>query len=109
LINTNQKPKQLQQKLITQQINKADAYSFFNLLTSPELLSVVEEQLPEHRERLYPPTTTLSLFLTQCMNSDSSCQNTVNSHTVAPCVRLVVALFFYIGAGGNYAWKTNTD
>lgn len=82
MINTNQKPKQLQQKLITQQINKADAYSFFNLLTSPELLSVVEEQLPEHRERLYPPTTTLSLFLTQCMNSDSSCQNTVNSHTV---------------------------
>lgn len=82
MINTTQKSKQLQQKLISQQINKADAYSFFNLLTSPELLSVVEDQLPEHRERLYPPTTTLSLFLTQCMNSDSSCQNTVNSHTV---------------------------
>jgi len=82
LINTNHKSKQLQQKFIKQQINKANAYSFFNLLTSPELLSVVEEQLPEHRERLYPPTTTLSLFLTQCMNSDSSCQNTVNSHTV---------------------------
>lgn len=82
MININQKSKQLQQKNITQQINKADAYSFFNLLTSPELLSVVEEQLPEHRERLYPPTTTLSLFLTQCMNNDSSCQNAVNSHTV---------------------------
>lgn len=82
MINTNQKTKQLQQKLITQQKSQTNAYSFFNLLTSPKLLSVVEEQLPEHRERLYPPTTTLSLFLTQCMNSDSSCQNTVNSHTV---------------------------
>ena len=82
MLNTNHKPKKLQQKLITKQVNKANAYNFFNLLTSPELLSIVEEQLPGHRERLYPPTTTLSLFLTQCMNSDSSCQNTVNSHTV---------------------------
>ena len=82
MINPTHKTRQLQQKLITQQANKTDAYSFFNLLTSPELLSVVDDQLPEHRERLYPPTTTLSLFLTQCMNSDSSCQNTVNAHTV---------------------------
>ena len=29
---------------------------FFNLLTTPELLSTVEELLPEHRERLYPST-----------------------------------------------------
>jgi len=35
LINTNHKSKQLQQKFITQQINKPNAYSFFNLLTSP--------------------------------------------------------------------------
>jgi len=46
------------------------------LISSPVL------KLPEHRERLYPPTTTLSLFLTQCMNTDASCQSTVNSHTV---------------------------
>jgi hypothetical protein len=38
--------------------------------------------LPEHRERLYPPTTTLSLFLAQAMNSDASCQNVVNAHAV---------------------------
>ena len=30
MINTNHKSKQLQQKFITQQINKANAYSFFN-------------------------------------------------------------------------------
>lgn len=82
MINSNHKLKQHQQKLIKQQITHTDSYSFFNLLTNPKLLSVVEDQLPEHRERLYPPTTTLSLFLSQCLNTDASCQNTVNSHAV---------------------------
>lgn len=82
MTNPNHKLKRHQQKLITQQTNKTDSYSFFNLLTSPQLLATVEEQLPEHRERLYPPTTTLALYLTQCMNTDASCQNTVNAHTV---------------------------
>ena len=46
-----------------------DSYSFFNLLTSEVLLDKVEELLPGgHRERLYPPTETLSLFLAQAMN-----------------------------------------
>jgi hypothetical protein len=43
-----------------QQINRraqrVDAVGFFNLLTGPELLEVTESHLPEHRERLYPPT-----------------------------------------------------
>ena len=77
-MNINQKTRQAQQHSIQSCVNKTDAYSFFNLLTSPQLLDVIEEQLPEHRERLYPPTTTLSLFMAQAMNSDASCQNTVN-------------------------------
>jgi hypothetical protein len=71
-----------QQKRISHCAQKADSYSFFNLLTSPELLSMVENNLPDHRERLYTPTTTLSLFLAQAMNTDSSCQKIVNHHTV---------------------------
>jgi len=43
---------------------------------------MVEEQLPNHRERTYPPTATLSLFLSQVMSPDSSCQNTVNNHAI---------------------------
>ena len=39
------------------------AVEFFNVLTSPELLHTTEALLPEHRERLYPPTVTLSLFM----------------------------------------------
>lgn len=54
------------------------SYGFFNQLTSGALLDKVEELLPEHRERLYPPTETLSMFLAQAMSADRSCQNIVN-------------------------------
>jgi len=56
----------------------SSSYSFFNILTSDALLDKVEEQLPEHRERLFPPTETLSMFLAQSMSADRSCQNIVN-------------------------------
>ena len=56
--------------------------SLFNALTSDSLLDKVEELLPKHRERLYPPTETLSMFLSQAMNSDRSCQNSVNKSVI---------------------------
>ncbi len=40
---------------------------FFNLLTGPELLEITEAHLPDHRERLYPPTVTLSMFMRQAL------------------------------------------
>jgi hypothetical protein len=60
----------------------SDTYSFFNLLTSDALLDTVEQLLPPHRERLYPPTETLSMFLAQAMSADRSCQNIVNQAAV---------------------------
>lgn len=71
-----------QQRSITKHVQKADANHFFNLLTSPQLLDAVEAQLPEHRERHYPPTVTLSMFLGQAMSADGSCQNAVNEVVV---------------------------
>lgn len=60
-----------------------DSYSFFNLLTSDRLLDNVEALLPAvHRERLYPPTETLSMFLSQAMSADRSCQHIVNQATL---------------------------
>src|SRR5574343_324357 len=55
-----------------------EAVEFFNVLTSPQLLEVTESHLPEHRERLYPPTVTLSLFMRQVLEADGSCQKAVN-------------------------------
>ena len=57
----------------------SDAAAFFNLLTGTDLLDEVESLLPEHRERLFPPTETLSMFLAQALNADRSCQNIVNT------------------------------
>jgi len=52
-----------QSRRVEHHTGEADAYSFFNLLTGPELFEKVESLRPEHRERLYPPTETLSIFV----------------------------------------------
>lgn len=60
-----------------------DSYSFFNLLTSEALLETVEALSPAvFRERLYPPSETLSLFLAQALSADRSCQHIVNQAAI---------------------------
>jgi hypothetical protein len=71
-----------QQKRIRSQSDQMDSFTFFNLLTSPALIDSVEQLLPQHRERLFPPTETLSMFLTQVLSADRSCQNVVNQVAV---------------------------
>ena len=63
---------------ISRRARRVDAVGFFNLLTGPELLEVTESYLPEHRERLYPPTVALSMFMRQALDADGSCQKAVN-------------------------------
>ena len=60
----------------------SDAFDFFNMLTSPDLLDTLETSLPEHRERLFPPTETLSMFLAQALKPDRSCQGIVDDAAV---------------------------
>ncbi len=64
---------------IRRRAKATEAVEFFNLLTSPELMQTVESLLPEHRERLYPPTVTLSMFMRQVLEADGSCQKAVNA------------------------------
>lgn len=78
----NNKISLAQQQKIQKYTKETNSHTFFNLLTSPELLASVEELLPEHRERLYPPTETLSMFLAQGMNQDRSCQKAVNDAAI---------------------------
>jgi hypothetical protein len=59
-----------------------DAFDFFNMLTSPDLLDTLESSLPSHRERLFPPTETLSMFLAQALKPDRSCQGIVDDAAV---------------------------
>ena len=71
-----------QQRRVRKHASNSDAYAFFNLLTGPQLLSEVESVLPRHRERLFPPTETLSMFLAQALSADRSCQNAVDEVAV---------------------------
>lgn len=63
---------------IARQAKATQAVEFFNVLTSPALLATTEALLPEHRERLYPPTVTLSMFMRQVLEADGSCQKAFN-------------------------------
>ncbi len=66
-----------QQQRLSSISRQCSSYQLFNWLTDDLLLNEVEKCLPEHRERLYPPTETLSMFLAQAMSEDRSCQNVV--------------------------------
>ena len=69
----------VQQSSLTKNIAvNADCDNIFNILTSPDLIDQIEELLPEHRARLFPPTETLSMFIAQILSQDRSCQNIVN-------------------------------
>ncbi len=78
-MNAKHNRRQHQQKIIQKQVFKQDSISFFNVLTAPKLLDTVESLLPDHRERLFPPTETLSMLLAQAMQADRSCQRAVNA------------------------------
>jgi hypothetical protein len=78
-----------QRRRVQRRVDNADAYGFFNLLTGPQLLDDVEALLPEHRERLFPPTETLSMFMAQALSSDGSCRQAVDDAAVK---RLIAGL-----------------
>ena len=71
-----------QQKRVNRHATSSDSYAFFNLLTGPALLEQIESLMPEHRERLFPPTETLSMFLAQAMSADRSCQKAVDDAAI---------------------------
>lgn len=71
-----------QQDCIRRYAAAGDAFFFFNRLTAPDLFDALESSLPVHRERLFPPTETLSMFLAQALKPDRSCQGIVNDAAV---------------------------
>lgn len=72
----------LQQRQLERFTDDIHSYEFFNELTSPGLLDILEDGLPAHRERLFPPATTLSIFMAQSLSPDASCQAAVNRHAI---------------------------
>lgn len=70
---------QQRQKAIRRRARTTGSVEFFNILTGPELLQTTDALLPAHRERLYPPTVALSMFMGQVLHADGSCQQAVNA------------------------------
>lgn len=89
---------QHQQRKIQKHITASNSCRFFNQLTSPALLATVDNLLPEHRERCYPPTETLSMFLAQALSADRSCQYAVNHALVQRVAHGLPALSVSTGA-----------
>lgn len=98
-MHTNDSLVRHQQSRISRHTNDLDALGFFNQLTSAQLFDRVESLLPNHRERLFPPTETLSLFLSQAVSSDGSCRNVVNQSAIT---RLISGLPNCSTATGGY-------
>lgn len=69
-----------QQARVHHYMRNSDMCSFANLLGSPELL----ETNTRHHERirLFPTTETLSMFMTQALKPDRSCQGIVNDAAI---------------------------
>jgi hypothetical protein len=63
-----------QQDCLRRYAAASDAFFFFNRLTAPDLFDVLEGALPAHRERLFPPTETLSMFMALALKPGRSCQ-----------------------------------
>jgi hypothetical protein len=87
-----------QQQRVRHYAVNSDSYAFFNLLTGAKLLETVESLLPNHRERLFPPTETLSMFLAQALNADRSCQKAVNDAAVKRLVGGLTVCSTHTGA-----------
>lgn len=72
----------IQANLIRTRSKQSGYLDIFNAITSEVLLDKVESLLPEHRERLFPPTEALAMFVSQALSADRSCQAIVNQSAV---------------------------
>ena len=81
-MHASRRPVSGQQRRVRHHAVNADSDTMFNLLTGPRLLERVEALLPQHRERLFPPTQTLAMFVAQALSADGSCQQVVNDALV---------------------------
>jgi len=81
-MHINSKINNIQQNRIEHHAQQSTGNKFLDLLSHPQLFADIEVLLPLHRDRCFAPLETLSLFLAQSMNADSSCQNIVNEFAV---------------------------
>ena len=62
--------------------NKFSESEFLDILSSKELNLIIERHTPEHRERIFTPSKTLSMFIKQALSPDRSCTRAVNDFII---------------------------
>ena len=77
-MNDNQSALKLQQKILSQRIKSSQPDQWNDLMNKHDLTSTIKEYYPNSRNRIYTPQKTLSMFLTQAISDDRSCQRVVN-------------------------------
>ena len=53
---------------------------FSDVMSTEEIMGVIKATAGEHRDRQYPPLTTLRLFIEQVLSEDQACQDVVGRH-----------------------------
>ena len=71
---------------VLERADNTDASGFFNLPTGPELLDRAAALQPEHRARVFPPLTTLAMFLSQALLADGSGRQAINDTAVTQLI-----------------------
>lgn len=74
-MNHNQKALNSQQNIIINNLNNVENDTLYKAVTHADL---VVESLPEFRHRIYTPMRSLSMFISQALNPDGSCQKVVD-------------------------------
>jgi hypothetical protein len=63
-----------------QQFVQGGGFGLHNVLSAGELEQAVERYAGEYRDRIYPPLSTLALFMGQALSQDGACQDAVARH-----------------------------
>ncbi|MDZ7923854.1 MAG: IS4 family transposase [Marinagarivorans sp.] len=59
-----------------------EKFNYLDILKADNITPIIEKYSPVHRERIFTPTVTLSLFLKQALSPDRSCANAVNNYII---------------------------
>jgi hypothetical protein len=68
-----------QQRRLFKHLHSGSAEGFMDVLAEPEFRDSMNSLMPAHRQRLFVPERTLSMFMAQVLSADRGCQNAVNA------------------------------
>ena len=81
-MNHNQKIIKYQQQISLKYLQNSSSSLIETHISNINLKESIDSTFPTYRNRLYNPLKTISMFVSQAIKEDSSCQNIVNEVAV---------------------------